>query len=380
MELARRHFLVNVLAAPALSAVGKRRVQTVAFNYAGKSSPEDLHFFSRFDVLVTGGILSGDQRQLLRSSSTRLVLYQWSSAYYPGDVVSAESSWQEKVAAQSHAWLLASGPVGGGAAASGKQALWYDFGNSDLTSARAEHICQVVKDNGYQGVFLDTLGFNALPAELKQGFQKRHPGVNYDNCQGDFLAKLRHELGPDRIIFTNQGYREPDVFLPHADFDLVENSSTFVNDKGTTMFRPWFQKGAEWESIRVPMTNLVAPAQKRFPDTQFVQLNYADGDPLTCQRAVRYAFACARLWNQAAFVATPSIQKPIRDNIYFTRLGEPSTPSYEEDVDAGAAWRRFQNGAVAVNTSTKPYHVRALRVDLTNPPKGYVFLGKRSPD
>ena len=42
-------------------------------------------------------------------------------------------------------------------------------------------------------------------------------------CQGDFLSKLREVLGPKAIIFTNQGYRRAEFFLPHADFDLIEN-------------------------------------------------------------------------------------------------------------------------------------------------------------
>lgn len=351
-------------------------IKTVAFNYAAISSVPNLQFFAKFDVLVTGGILSADQLRILRSGKTQLVLYQWSSARYPGEGDPAERTWED-VIKRNTSWLLAPHPITGGAAMAGKGALWYDFANSNFITSRAEHIRAILRETGYEGVFLDTLGFPSLPVQAQREFQKRHPGLEYDRCQGDFIAKLREVLGPHAIVFTNQGYRRPEYFLAHADFDLIENSSTFFRRDGHTQFRPWFKTGAEWESIEVPMTNLVAPAARLFPRTRFVQLNYAKDDQKTHQRAIRYSYASAMLWNQSSFLATPGIQKPIRDNIYFTKLGDPLTSSYEEDRAAGVAWRRFRNGVVAINSSSKPYRIRSLRLDLTDPPRGYVLLNKR---
>jgi hypothetical protein len=348
-------------------------VKTVAFDYAAISSVPDLEFYSKFDLLVTGGILAPDQSRVVRSGKTRLVLYLWSSAIYPGDATAAERVWEEKLRKNSKSWLIRPDPVTGGAAAAGRGALWYDFANSELASALAEYMHGLVGQNEYAGIFLDTLGFQSLANELQAEFRNRHPNADYDQCQGEFISKLRKVLGPQAIIFTNQAYRKPEFFLPHSDFDLIENSATFINSDQTTGFRPWLQRGNEWESIEVPMTQLVMPASRSFPRTEIVHINYARGDKSTCEHAVSYSFACAKLWNHISFVSPPDLQTAIPSNVYFQDLGTPLTPSYEEDRDAGVAWRRFQNGVVALNSSDKPYRISSLGLDLTDPPRGYIF-------
>lgn len=373
--MSRRDFISGIVAL-APQSLNKSAVKTVAFDYAGKLPLPDLQFLARFDILVTGGILSSDQLQILRSQGTRLVLYQWSSALYPGEGTEAHIEWQKVVEQNARSWLLAPKPVSGGAASSGKGALWYDFGNRELVSALAGHIQAVLAANKYWGVFLDTLGHQALPPDLIREHSHRHPGVDYDHSQGAFIAKLREVLGPEDIIFTNQGYRRSDIFLPHANFDLVENSATVIQANGETAFRPWYDPKTPWESVKVPITNLVLPAAHAFPKVQFVQLNYAAGDGPICEKAVRYSFACAKLWNQTSFVAPLHIQKVIRNAIYFTKLGEPLTDSYEEDTNAGVAWRRFRRGVVAINSSNQPYRIRSLGLNLADPPRGYIFPKK----
>jgi hypothetical protein len=354
-------------------ALEKAAIKTVAFNYAAVSSILDLDFFSKFDVLVTGAILSNDQLRPLRSGNARLVVYQWSSAQYPNESRPAERVWENTLRSNAKTWLLSPDPVGGGAATLGRGALWYDFANPDLISRFSEHIRTLIEHNGYRGVFLDTLGFHSVPETLQREFQKRHPAADYDQCQGEFLSKLRNALGPEAIIFTNQAYRRPEYFLPHADFDLIENSATFIKNDGSTGFRPWFRKGAEWDSIEVPMTNMVVPAGRLYPHTQFVHINYVQGSKSTCDRAVSYSFACAKLWNQLSFVAPPAVQSAIPDNIYFRNLGEPFSSSYEEDREGGVAWRRFTSGVVAINSSMKQYRISSLKLTLSDPPRGYVF-------
>ena len=234
----------------------------------------------------------------------------------------------------------------------------------------------LIQQNSYQGVFLDTLGFYSLPAPLQEEFRKRHPTSDYDRCQGSFLSKLREAVGPRAIIFTNQGYRRAEFFLPHADFDLIENSSTVIKSDGTAAFRPWLEKDAEWESIEVPMNRLIMPASRLYPRTRFVHINYVEGDQGTCQRAVDYSYACAKLWNQLSFVTPPGVQRAIHSDVYLRSLGEPLTSSYEEGRDAGVAWRRFQNGVVAINSSRKLYRISSLNLDLPDPPRGYIFWQK----
>jgi hypothetical protein len=375
MNVSHRDLIAGAIASAA-SPPRRPVLKTVAFDYAGKLPVPDLQFLARFDVVVTGGVLAVDQLQVLRSGRARLVLYQWSSAFYPGQGDPAQNEWQGTVQKNAGAWLLSSKPTTGGAATAGVGALWYDFGNPDLASAFAEHLHKVVAGNGYKGVFLDTLGRPSLPETILREYNKRHPGLEYDRAQAGLITKLRAVLGPDGIIFTNQAYRRAEIFLPNVDFDLIENSATTVGPNGEIRLRPWFDAKAPWESVEVPITNLVIPAAKAFPKTRFVQLNYAAGTDETCRRATRYSFACAKLWDHGSFVAPPHIQNVIRDNIYFARLGEPSGATYEEDRDAGVAWRRFRNGVVAVNSSNVSYKIRSLGLTLSNPPNGYIFLGQ----
>src|SRR5213076_470087 len=96
-------------------------------------------FFAKFEVLVTGDILSSDQLRVLRSGNVQLLVYQWSSALYPGEGGPAERGWEHEVKAHAGSWLLSPDPVSGAAAAPGKSALWYDFGNSDLISALVDY-------------------------------------------------------------------------------------------------------------------------------------------------------------------------------------------------------------------------------------------------
>jgi hypothetical protein len=379
MELTRRASLSRLFTLLQTRAIRSsfHRPVRVAFNYAARSSLSDLNYFSAFDVLVTGGVLSPDQVRIARQQGTHLVLYVWSSAFYPNEGIDVAGAWQAEGSRNAGEWLLSPDRVGGGAAETGKPAFWYDFGHAGFRQAFADYLCALLRRHGYRGVFLDTLGFAALPAELKQEFQQRHPGKSYDLEQAQLLALLRRRLGTRGIIFTNQGYRKPDLFLPFSDFDLTENSFTSVSPAGETEFRPWYTSPHEWDSIEVPMTHLVLSASRSFPRVQFVHLNYATGSPETLQRAVEYSYACARLWNHSSFVALPGIQRAIRSRIYFTHLGDPVTRTYTEDRGRGVAWRAFQNGLVAINSSDQPYRIEKVGVTLSDPPRGYVLAKLR---
>jgi hypothetical protein len=302
-------------------------------------------------------------------------LYQWSSAHYTDPPDPTDAAWVSALKKHSHQWLLSADPAPGGAAAPERSALWYDFGDEELISAFVNRIRSLLEANRYQGVFLDTLGSYSLPEPMLRSFEQRHPGDDYNRCQSAFLSKLKIALGPQAIVFTNQGYRRPQDFLPNSDFDLIENSCTYIKQDGSTGFRPWFDGSAPWESIAVPMNNLVVAAAKLFPRTRFVHINYATGDKSTCDRAVSYSFACAKLWNHLSFVTSPDIQKPCLNDLYFQSLGRPVTSAYEQDRDAGVAWRRYENGVVALNSSTKPYRIPSLNLALSDPPRGYVFTG-----
>jgi Hypothetical glycosyl hydrolase family 15 len=374
MELSRRLILSGALALTGGTATSmpRRKQLTVAFNYAERSTVTDLNYLAKFDLLVTGSILSSDQLQTVRPHGVKLVVYLWSSAFYLGEGIASEAAWQALIS-NNPGWLLSANPVGGAAASEGKLAFWYDFGEPAFRAAFAQFVSGVISKNDYQGVFLDTLGSDSIPPLLKAEFEKRHPGTNYDQEQAQFLSLLREALGSEGIIFTNQGYRKAELFLQHSDFDLIENSCTLIGADGATKFRPWRDAKNEWESIAVPMNELIMPAAKSHPNTQFVHINYAAGGPEIQQRAVAYGYACAKLWNHVSFAAPPGVQKPIHSDIYFTNLGEPLTVSYDEDRANGAAWRQFQNGIVALNCSDRPYRIRRFDLRLADPHSGYVF-------
>lgn len=317
-----------------------------AFHYSADFNPREVEWYSRFRLLVTGGILSPSVTAKLLAAGCRLVAYEWSSAFYPHDPVSAPLEWQRQVLAKGSDWLLSTVPSGGGAAEPGRTAYWYDFASPDLCRSRAQSVASRIIQNGYAGAFLDTLGFEQLPPLMQDQFRNRHPGLDYNQSQSNFLAELRAALGPSRIIFSNQGYRAPAAFLPYADYDLSESVFTVVIGN-RTVYRPWNDHSKPWESIRTPMENLIMPAARAFPHVRFVHLNYAGGDAADLERAALYSYVAATLWNQDNYVvSTAAISEEYL--AYFTDLGNPVTDSYVEDIENDLVWRDYENATVVL--------------------------------
>src|SRR5690242_8075218 len=104
----------------------------VAFHYGAVFDKSAVEWYTRFAILVTGGFLTREESRKLMDRGSRLVAYEWCSAFYPGDAVSADPAWQTEAGKHTSTWLLNSSPVGGGAAMQGKPALWYDFADPDL--------------------------------------------------------------------------------------------------------------------------------------------------------------------------------------------------------------------------------------------------------
>ena len=248
-----------------LSAASGARRPPASFHYAAHFTREEIKWYSRFELLVTGGILAPAVTTDLLQAGARLVAYEWSSAFYPNDPVSASLRWQVRVLQNGRRWVLNQEPAGGGAAEAGRGAYWYDFADPDLQAARAKHIAEAVSENGYSGVFLDTLGFEQLPPAMQGEFLLRHPALDYNQCQGRFLVKLRQALGDSRIIFSNQGYRAAADFLPQVDYDLSESAFSVPNGQHTRL-RLWHDAANLWDGIRTPMDALVIPALARIPE------------------------------------------------------------------------------------------------------------------
>jgi hypothetical protein len=347
--------------------------RTVAFNYSAVFTPEESRWYQSFSSLVTGGILDPEQTRPLRAAGTRLIAYEWSSAFYPDDHVSITPAWQRTVARNAKRWLLNSEPLGGGAAEPNRVAYWYDFGNSELIVERASYLAGRLEECGYDGYFFDTLGLASLPASIQHEFQRRHSSMDYERCQGRFLKEIRRRIANRKLIFLNQAYRNADIFLPYADLDLTESYFTYIQPGGFTGFRAWRSETNPWDSITKAFNELVVPAARRFPHVSFVHLNYAAGDRPVIARALRYGWSAAKLWNQDSYLSVPSNHALETDEIYFADLGHPATRGFQEDREASVAWRVFEKGVVAINAGRRDAAIPSLGFKLTDPPNGYIF-------
>lgn len=338
----------------------------VAFHYAAHFTPAEVAWYTQFEILVTGGVLPAALTKTLKAGGSKLIAYEWSSAFYPGDWVSAAEAWQKSVKPD---WLLTPSPVGGAAAAPGKTAHWYDFGNPALVDARARYLAGVLNSAGYDGFFFDTVGAEQTPPEAKQAFAKRHPKLDYNVCQGQFLSALRKAMAPGKLIFTNQAFRHAAEMLPFADLDLTE--SYFTAEMGTkTLFRPWHDAAKPWEAIRTPLEQLILTAQKKYPRVRFVHVNYAaPGD----KHALMYSYAGAKLFNHDAYLIMPANSSEEQSAVYATDLGRPLTASYEQDAAAGAAWRRFERGVVGLHSGAAAFTIPGTKFRMADSPRGYLF-------
>lgn len=326
------------------AAAGKPSRGTVAFHYAAVFDQQALAWYTRFDVLVVGAILGQDETRRLRSAGpSKLVAYEWSSGFYAGDPVSSPIDWQERVKA--NGWGLNVEPATGGAAEGGRGAIWYDYNNPELRRERARNLAGRIDLAGYDGIFLDTLGFEQLPPPMRQAYAKRYPAGDYNKGQGQFLAELRRLL-PRKILFLNQGFRQAALFLPHADFDLTESYMTGADNEGGTRFRPWDDSKLPWEAVKTPLEQLILPAARRYPKVRFVHVNYAAGSAAVIRRAAWYSYACAKLFGHEAYLVAPAAFALEESDCYFRALGKPLEPTYRET--GRQVTRRFEGGTVGI--------------------------------
>src|SRR5437763_4253806 len=66
----------------AVSARGAERRSAFAFHYGPPLTPRQLRWFSRFDVVVTHDPLPRAQVDALHAHATKLLVYEWSVAFY----------------------------------------------------------------------------------------------------------------------------------------------------------------------------------------------------------------------------------------------------------------------------------------------------------
>jgi hypothetical protein len=329
--------LAMLLSAPVVHAAPERR-GSVAFHYGGALSPEQLAFFSRFDVLVTHDPLPAAQVAALHASGTRLALYEWSVAFYRTLV--RQGTWQERLLRGDRHALLNAQPLHGHAGADDADAFYYDPASAEHTRERVRAIASRLHSVHYDGVFLDTTTKQSVHPEALAEFQRRHVDLDYDAAFAHFLAALR---GKVHLIVTNQGYRDADHYLKYADYDITESLLT----------RPWHDATNRWNSVDFLVPELILSASRRYPNVRFVHLNYADG---TDTAQFETIVATARLFDEDAYVAAPDLNRTLFSDLYFLNLGKPRSDIRRNEQ---TATRTFEHGRVVV-TSDGAHIERAI--------------------
>ncbi len=284
---------------------------TFALHYQTPLTAHELAWFAKFDVLVTHDPLPRAQVKALHEAGTKLYLYEWAVAFYD----TRATPWERSLIHTNA--LLNATPLRGGAGSNDADAWYFDPVNA---RGRAKALARKLRRAGYDGVFLDTTrAENVLPAALDE-FAKRHPGIDYDAAFAKFLAALRRE---HVLIFTNQGYRDAEHYLPYADWDLTES---LIGGRPLHEVRHWFEQ--------IP----------KYPNVQRGHLEYAN---------VERTIAIAKMFDGAGYVG--NVESPL----YFADLGAP----LGERVDRGdASYRLFANGVVAVNDSSEALQIGELTV------------------
>jgi hypothetical protein len=332
-----------LLAQDAVAAAPERR-GVMAFRYAKSLSPAELEWFGRFEVVVTHDPLPRGQVEALHRRGTRLLLYEWSVAYYPV----LAWPWQRTLRGPA---LLNTEPLRGGVGALDADAYYYDPASPEHERDRAPKLAAKLRSLGYDGVFLDTTTHESVhPAALAE-YRRRHPDTPYDVAFARFLRALRREL-KHGIICTNQGYRAAPHILPFVDYDLSESLITWPRTPNGFVLRPWLAADDQWNSIAFLMQNLIAPVQRDYPRVRFVHLNYVER---LDEATVAEVEAIARIYDAEAFVADAQIAGANLGAAYFVDLGAPQPRV--ESPERKTAYRFFAHGLAAANYGPAPLRI-----------------------
>lgn len=340
-----------------------------AFHYAMPLSDEELEWYSRFDVLVTHDPLPRTQVRRLHAAGTQLLFYEWSVAFYD----SRATRWQRSLLKDGRRNLLNDVPLTGGAGAVAAAAWYFDPASPDYARARTSDLAHRLKVSGYDGVFFDTTTFASVHPGARSEYMRRHPDLAYDVAFSKLFVQLRRKL-PRVLIYTNQGYRSPENYLPYVDADLTESLITRPG-AGTYEVRPWNDSSDPWNSISFVMRSVVEPLEGRYPRVRFLHLNYTG--TRESGGVIPLVFAVAKLFGGDGYVAS-NVNANERDEIYFRDFGKPLAPRVEL-ANGDVAYRVFERGIIAVTASRNPVAIDALNITLpaTSGTPGAFFFDNR---
>jgi hypothetical protein len=318
----------------------------IAFHYRTPLTPQELEWFSRFEVLVTHDPLPRAQVEALHARGVELALYEWSVAYY----ASLATPWHRKVPVLNKSGLR--GHVGAGDA----DAYYYDPASREHQKGRADFLARRLKAIGYDGIFFDTTTAMSVHPDAAAEYRKRHPGISYDEAFAAFLGNLRRKV---KLIITNQGFRAAEHLLPFVDWDVTESLITRPRD-GKFAMRPWNDPADPWNSIAHIMNHLIAPVRAQYPNVRYAHINYVTGNEL------ENVIAIARLWDAEPVVADPDLATMMKSDLFHLDLGAAG----ERVERTNGAYRQYEKGFIGYNAGKK-----AMRVDdVVIPPESAIIV------
>lgn len=320
----------------------------VAFHYAPRLSAEALAWYSRFNVLVTHDPLPREQVAQLHAAGTKVLFYEWAVAFYE----SRATPWQRSLFAEQRN-LLNQTPLTGGAGSATAPAWYFDPMSPEHEFGRAEDIIRRLRDTGYDGVFFDATTIGSVHPVAKGEYEIRQPHVPYDVAFARFLSQLRRRL-PSALIFTNQGYRSAEHYLPYVDWDLTESLITGPHE-GSYDLRSWNDPAKPWSSTYFVLRTMIEPLAAKYPHVRFAHLNYLSG---ASAETVQVVVATAQLFASEAYVAASSVDEEA-DSIYFRASGKPESPRHES-AGGQAVWRFFTRGLIVVTAAAHDISIRRL--------------------
>ena len=378
-------------------------------------SEEELAWADRFALVETGDLHEPADPGVasLRRRGVNVLLYEWMPAGYHYTDGGPDFPFMRWVyTGRENLTLNPSGPFPHCAEAGYDwcQDYYYDLALPELRAARVKDVAENLAAASATGVFFDwgpgVFIEDDAYSSMRQTFAQRHPGGDYLAAVGDFYAELRAALPAERLIVSNQGFRNAGNVLPYVDLDMTESYGTGEEYLG----RRLYLEGRGW--TEVPST-IYYPVSEDFRDGRlrdtlswldeldglaarwagsrfrgFVYMNYAAPDfepvgkladgtrvyaPRPPRNAVFYGYALPLLKGWTGYTETPWDHAFERGfELYFADLGAPLEEDYLEVVSgSGSVYLRcYENGVVLVGEGE---HAGRLEISAPCIRQGRVF-------
>ncbi len=354
----------------------------------GTSHPDsaEIVWLSNFDIVQAGGlsdVMPDSVIDILRNSGVRYFLsYEWMPAGYHYTDGSTDDPFMQWVYAGRYTLTLnPEGPFPHCSSWGWCEDYYYDLALDSLVVKRIGYLLYSTDTAGYNGLFFDWGGGDYIQYDeysaIRDTYNTRHPSFPYQEAVGRFYQSLK-DSGPDKIIMTNQGFRNARYVLPHVDYDMTESYAVTDDYFGDSLYVE------NMGYVGVPHT-VYYPVSTDYPDGSiddqiyylrllkeyadsfagtffkgFVYMNYAapsfvqtgdtqNGFPvyrmIEPKNAIYFGYAIPKLMNYIVYTEVPFNHELERDSIYFYDLGEPLGSQIEEPYPHVYV-RYYENGLV----------------------------------